>query len=305
MINTPVLFLTYKRFETSEKVFNSIKKAQPRKLYFVSNAPKTFDEEEITKVSKVRSLIHQIDWKCEVVTLFREVYLDVQESISNSIDWFFTQEEMGIILEDDCVPSQSFYEFCEEMLKYYKYDERVYSVGGCCFLEDPIHSENEYMFSNHTYIWGWATWRRAWLQYDLHMTEWPEYKKSKEFKSLFTNYLVRYYWSDLFDKVYLKELKTWDYQWLYSIWKNKGYSIIPNRNLVTNIGFGIDSNFTHDQSSIEANIKSKEILPPFTYQSNTNFNVEEQKFVEKYVYKINTLNVLVNLLYKLFVKIFK
>ena len=98
-LNTPILFLTYKRFETSEKVFKSIKNAKPQKLYFVSNAPKSNEIEEIEKVLKVRSLVNLIDWECEVITLFRDIHLDVKESITSSIDWFFLKEEKGIILE--------------------------------------------------------------------------------------------------------------------------------------------------------------------------------------------------------------
>ena len=197
-LETPILFLTYKRFETTEKVFESIKKAKPKKLYFVSNAPKNNDKIEIEKVLKVRSLIKLINWECEVITLFRDAHLEVKESIPFSIDWFFQHEEKGIILEDDCVPSQTFYHFCQELLEYYENDESVYSIGGCCFLDDKNLLDNEYRFSKHTYIWGWATWKRAWLKYDLKMKSWPEFKKSKEFKSKFKNFIVRYYWTNIF-----------------------------------------------------------------------------------------------------------
>ena len=149
-LNTPILFLTYKRFETSEKVFESIKNAKPKKLYFVSNAPKNNDNVELEKVLKVRSLVNEVNWDCDVVTLFRDEYLDVKESITFSIDWFFEHEEKGIILEDDCVPSRTFYPFCQELLDYYQNDENVFSIGGCCFLEDRNLLVNEYRFSRHT-----------------------------------------------------------------------------------------------------------------------------------------------------------
>ena len=284
--NTPILFLTYKRFDTAKKVFESIKNIQPKKLYFVSNAPKNNDDCEIDKVLMVRDLIKQINWDCELITLFRDSHLDVKESITFSIDWFFSLEDKGIILEDDCVATQSFYYFCQELLEYYKNDDKVFSIAGCCFLEDSSLIENEYRFSNHTYIWGWATWKRAWSKYDINMLKWPDFKKSKNFKSLFNNFLIRFYWTDIFNKVYKKKIKTWDYQWVYTVWLNKGISIIPNRNLVTNIGFGIDSNFTHDTSSLEANMDISDIKFPLSHNGKEILNKVERSFVEKKIYKI-------------------
>ncbi len=304
-LNTPILFLTYKRFETSIQVFESIKKAKPKKLYFASNAPKNNDTFEIEKVVKVRSLVDLIDWDCEIITLFRDVHLDVKESITFTIDWFFSMEEKGIILEDDCVPSETFYYYCQELLDYYENDQTVFSIGGCCFLEDESLQENEYRFSKHTYIWGWATWKRAWLNYDLKMEEWPKFKNSKDFKSIFKNYLIRYYWVNIFNLVYENKIRTWDYQWVYSVWLNNGLSIMPNRNLVSNIGFGIDSNFTHDKTSIEANLKSFDFKLPLSHLDNKVLNYNEQKFVEKYIYKITLMSYFINFVYKIYTKTFK
>ncbi len=301
-LNTPILFLTYKRFETSEKVFESIKNARPKKLYFVSNAPKKNDIVELEKVQKVRSLVKEVNWDCDVVTLFRDEYLDVKESITFSIDWFFEHEDKGIILEDDCVPSQTFYPFCQELLDYYQNDESVFSIGGCCFLEDKNLLDNEYRFSRHTYIWGWATWKRAWLKYDVKMTNWPVFKKSKDYKNIFKNFVIRSYWTNIFNMVYENKFKTWDYQWLYTIWLNNGISIIPNRNLISNIGFGIESNFANDRNSLDANLKTSDINLPLKHINEIIFNNSEQKYVEKKIYKITFQKYLINSFYKKYVK---
>ncbi len=284
--NTPILFLTYKRYDTAKKVFESIKNIRPSKLYFVSNAPKNEDVIEIGKVLNVRSLVSLINWDCEVITLFRDVHLEVKESITFSIDWFFSFEDRGIILEDDCVASESFYFFCQELLEYYKNDTKIFSIGGCCFFENQSTLEDEYCFSNHTYIWGWATWKRAWLKYDVKMMKWPEFKKSKNFKTLFSNFMIRFYWINILNKVYNNQIKTWDYQWVYTVWLNNGLSILPNRNLVRNIGFGIDSNFTHDKKSIESNMNVSDIKFPLRHNNKILLNSIERKFVERYIYKI-------------------
>ena len=301
-LDTPILFLTYKRFDTAKLVFDSIKYARPSKLYFASNAPKNNDFDDFNKISKVRSLVDQIDWDCEVITLFREEHLDVKQSITSSIDWFFTFEEKGIILEDDCVPSKSFYMFCQKLLNHYENDKEVYSIGGCRFLEDLNLPENEYRFSKHAYIWGWATWRRAWENYDIKMCQWPNFKNSKSFKSIFRNNIIRYYWISIFNSVYSGRINTWDYQWVYSLWLNNGITIIPNRNLVTNIGFGNDSNFTNDINSFEANMKSSEIKFPLIHNNNKILDKNDQNYVEKYIYKITFWTVLKNIIYEFYIK---
>ncbi len=302
-LDTPILFLTYKRFGTSELVFESIKRVKPKKLYFVSNAPKNNDLEEFEKILKVRSLINQIDWDCDVKTLFREEYLEVKQSITLSISWFFSLEEKGIILEDDCVPSLSFFTFCQELLNFYENNTEVYSIGGCCFFEDLNLPDNEYRFSKHAYIWGWATWRRAWLKYDLNMVEWPEFKNSNSFKSIFKNILVRYYWIRIFNLVYTSKINTWDYQWLYSIWLNDGITIIPNRNLISNVGFGLDSNFTHDNNSLEANMKVSEVRFPLNHFEGKIINKLEQEYVEKYIYRISIWSIIRNWAYEKYIDI--
>lgn len=116
--STPILFLTYKRYRTAIRVFNSIKRIKPRILYFASNAPK--NENEIDSANKVRNIIKKIDWKCKLVLIFHEKHLLVKDSIPASIDFFFSKEEQGIILEDDVLPSQYFYFFCQKMLSTYK-----------------------------------------------------------------------------------------------------------------------------------------------------------------------------------------
>tara|TARA_X000000950_G_scaffold45778_1_gene52125 strand:- start:14644 stop:15573 length:930 start_codon:yes stop_codon:yes gene_type:complete len=299
-LTTPILFLTYKRIDTSLRVFESIKKAKPKKLYFVSNAPSSDNSEELIKISKVRSLVDSIDWDCKVITLFRETHLEVKESISSSIDWFFTMEEKGIILEDDCVPSQTFYSFCQELLNYYEDDNQVFSICGSCHYTDSNLPINGYSFSNHTYIWGWATWKRAWLKYDINMKDWPKFKRSQSYKSKFRNRIIRYYWTNIFNKVYDNHIKTWDYQWLYSTWFNNGLSIIPNVNLVSNVGFGNDSIFTHDKNSIDSEMKVSNFDLPLKHEKKKNKNLIEQKFVEKFVYKITLKSIVIDYLYNFY-----
>ena len=268
-MKSAVLFLTYRRFGTAEKVFESIREAKPPRLYFASNAPNPENKNEEQRVDKVRGLLDRIDWNCEVHTLFRDEHLSVKYSIPSAIDWFFENEETGIILEDDCLPSQSFYPFCDELLKKYRDNSSIMMISGVNFQDGIIRGEGSYYFSKHFHIWGWATWKNRWNKYDICMTDWPYQKSNNMIDSVFCRFLQRLYWSRVFDMTYKGEIETWDYQWNYTCWKNNGLSCTPNINLVSNIGFGDDSTFTKDSSSNASKIPLSEIDFPLTYVDDT------------------------------------
>ena len=185
-------------------------------MFVAADGPRDNIAGEKEKCAKVRTIIEKIDWDCDIKTLFRKKNLGCKKAVSSAIDWFFEHEEYGIILEDDCVPNESFFGFCEIMLNKYKDDERVGMVSGNNFLFNKNNLNNHsYYFSRYTHIWGWATWRRSWKKYDVSMSAWPEYKKSGMLKNKFNNRISEYYWSDIFSKVYAGNIDTWDYQWMF------------------------------------------------------------------------------------------
>jgi len=272
-LETPVLFLLFNRPDTTQKVFEAIKKQQPAKLYIAADGPRTEKIGENKICNETRDIVTKnIDWKCEVKTLFRDKNLGCKIAVSSAINWFFENEEEGIILEDDCLPDQSFFMFCETLLKYYREDERVMHIGGNNFLDGKIIGEASYYFSNIHHIWGWATWRRAWKKYDVNTPLYEKFIKGGYLKSLFPELHYQLLWQSIFDKIKNGKLNTWDYQWTLSIWINNGLGIIPNKNLVTNLGFS--DNATHTNSSSNdslANRKSNtvhEIIHPEIIQRN-------------------------------------
>ena len=162
-LKTAVLFLIYKRLDTARRVFEVIRVARPPRLYVASDGPRESKEGEAEKVQAVRDYVmSHIDWDCEVKTLFREKNLGCKYAVSGAISWFFENEEMGIILEDDCLPSMSFFWFCEELLDKYKDDERIVNITGCNFQQGRNNTGYSYYFSIYSHIWGWAGWRSSW-----------------------------------------------------------------------------------------------------------------------------------------------
>jgi len=206
-----------------------------------------------------------VDWDCEVKTLFRDKNLGCKIAVSSAIDWFFENVEEGIILEDDCLPSQSFFWFCQELLKYYRDDTRIITISGNNFQFGNKIGNASYYFSNFGLIWGWATWKRAWRYYDVEMKTFPQFKNEGQIKNIFLSKKIQNYYIKIFDKVYKGEINTWDYQLLYSRWVVRGLSVHPNINLVQNIGFRIDSTHTTNSNSKLKNVSAKDMKFPLKH----------------------------------------
>lgn len=280
-LNTAVLFLVFNRLDTTKQVFASIKKAKPPRLYVAADGAREGKEGENTKAQAVRDYIMEnIDWECEVKTLFRDSNLGCKMAVSGAIDWFFENEEMGIILEDDILPSQSFFWFCEELLIKYKDDMRVGQISGFNYGYKNKDLKYDYFFSKYGFIWGWASWRRAWNKYDINMKDFNECKKI----DIFDNYFSKNKNQQLnnFESVYTNKLNTWDYQWSYSRFINNLYAVVPEINLITNIGFGDDATHTFGDNPYES-LKNEEfnnldlLHPNYMIQITDFYKIFEKK----------------------------
>ena len=266
-LKTAVLFLVFNRPDTTKQVFEAIRKAKPPQLYIAGDGPRGNINGESEKIQEIRDyVLKNIDWPCDVKTLFRDKNLGCKMAPNSAIDWFFENVEEGIILEDDCLPHPTFFRFCEELLERYRNDERVMSISGNNHQFGRIRTNCSYYFSRYRHTWGWATWRRAWRYSDVNMTLWPEIKDGKWLLDLLGDRKAVRYWTSMFDRVYQgKIMDAWDYQWTFVCWIQNGLAILPNVNLITNIGFGEDSTHTKDENSKFANIKNQPMVFPLSH----------------------------------------
>ena len=237
MITSPVLFLIFNRPDTTRRVFEAIRTAQPQKLFIAADGPRLNVESDYEQCTATRSIAMNVDWECEVYTLFRDTNLGCKAAVSSAIDWFFEHVEEGIILEDDCLPDQTFFRFCDELLDKYRHDTRIGMISGDNFLFGQRNIEGSYYFSRYTHIWGWATWRRAWQKYDVSLSGWPKFREQKLLRHVLDNDEEVEYWTAIFDNTYLGHINTWDYQLMFSSWANGFVNIIPNSNMVQNDGY--------------------------------------------------------------------
>jgi hypothetical protein len=239
---TPVLFLIFNRPETTKQVWEVIQSVRPKHLYVAADGPRSTRPEDIEKCKQARAIV-QPDWDCELKILYREENLGCRNAVSQAITWFFNEVEEGIILEDDCLPDPTFFNFCSVLLEKYRNEPSIMHIGGCNFQYGKKRGEGSYYFSKYNHIWGWATWRRAWESYDMDMKDYPLLKNQKTWREVFFNEYEEKKWRPKFQSVYDNKYDTWDYQWTFAIWKSKGLAVTPQVNLISNIGF--DKNATH------------------------------------------------------------
>lgn len=234
-LTTPVLFLVFNRLGTVKRTFQEIRKAKPQRLFVSADGPR--NPEEKKKTDTVREYILQnIDWKCKVKTLFHEKNLGCKMAVSSGIDWYFENVKQGIILEDDCLPSQSFFRYCQELLEKYKDDKRIMQISGTN-VEGVSNISDDYFFTINFNVWGWATWRRAWKYYDVKIKAWPKFREEGWMRNFSKN---KFYEIDNIrgmNRLYDGKLDTWDYQWWFACATNNGLCIIPKYNQITNLGF--------------------------------------------------------------------
>ena len=232
--NTPILFLIFNRPSTTVQVFAQIKKAKPSKLYVAADGPRNPEEKAICE--QVRKIATSVDWDCEVHTLFRDNNLGCGPAISQAIDWFFENEPEGIVLEDDCLPADSFFGFCSTMLEKYRNDERIGHINGSNYQSGVIRGDGSYYFSTLTHVWGWAGWRRVWKDFDLKMKSYHLFEKMKYIEQMPAHVRFKGYWNHFFKIHYEERADSWGFKYSYLNLINHRLSIIPNSNLITNIG---------------------------------------------------------------------
>lgn len=280
-MKTPILFLVFNRPELTRKVFQSIRLARPSRLFIVADGARAGRPEEEKACAEVKKIVQAVDWPCEVLTNYSERNLGCKIRVSSGIDWGFRNSEELIILEDDCLPSQSFFDYAEYCLHKYRNDERVGLIAGVNlvpsrYLPTGGHS---YRYSKFAHIWGWASWRRVWQTYSVHLSDLPA--TLLEFKKLYScSVRDSDYWYQIFERVKNGEINTWDYQLFYTLWKSGQLSVSPNINLVENIGFGIDATHTTEGKPswiLPASEMTQPFTPPKTFTIEDRADLWESK----------------------------
>ena len=254
-VNSPILLIIFNRPNETQLVFDAIRKVKPAKLYIAADGPRSSRLKEAELCKKAIGIVSKIDWPCNIETLYHQSNLGCKYAVSAAINWFFKNELEGIILEDDCLPSELFFEYCDTLLNKYRDDTRINHISGAKLNKRVSSPEYTYYYSRITQVWGWATWRRVWDFYNLEMTNLNDIKPSF-FNNIFRDLKVSKHLYNQFNLTKNGYVDTWDYQYGFSNFISYGLSINPNFNLISNIGF--NENATHTTAA-----NSKFALQPF------------------------------------------
>jgi len=282
-LRTPVAFIIFNRPETTSRVFEEIRKARPPQLLLVADGPRSGHSSDAQQCAEARAIVEQIDWDCEIRKNYSDINLGCRMRVSSGIEWIFGEAEEAIILEDDCLPHPTFFQFCEELLKKYRDDDRIGHIGGVNFQFGRKRTPYSYYFSRYTHIWGWASWRRAWKNYDVDIRLWPEVRNGKWLRGVLGERHLVKYWTRIFDKVYLHGINTWDYQWTFRCWAEDRLAIIPSVNLISNIGFGANATHTMNQSKFN-NMRTEAMKFPLSHPPFIMRNFAADEYTERYHY---------------------
>jgi hypothetical protein len=276
MFDVPIAFLIFNRPELTGRVFAQIARVKPRRLLVIADGPRT--DSEAAKCEAARAVIDRVDWECDVSTNYSKVNLGCKQRVASGLEWVFENCEEAIILEDDCLPHDSFFRFCAELLEQYRDNERVMAIGGNNFQFGRERGPHSYYFSGYTHIWGWASWRRAWKHFDLEMKQWPILREDAWLDELLGDPAAVKHWRETLDINYQGSIDTWDIPWLFTCWVQNGLTALPNKNLVSNIGFGADATHTKTDIYGVACLPMDEAIFPLNHPTSVERDVEADKF---------------------------
>jgi len=285
-LTTPVVFVIFNRPMTTRVVFESIRRARPTKLLVIADGPRSDRTEEANLCEEARKIATNVDWPCDVVTRFSTQNLGCKTNVSGGLDWAFSQVDEAIILEDDCLPDPTFFPFCQELLERYRGNPKISEISGSNYQQGHRRTDFSYYFSRHAHIWGWATWKRSWQLNDLNMSAWPELRDRKWLEQYLSDPKAAYYWRKIFDDSYNNNsdsLNSWAVPWTFSCWTHRALSIIPEVNLVSNIGYsGAATHTTQGTAVNRTRFSSMDF--PLRHPPRIEPNVEADRFTEESFY---------------------
>ena len=269
-IKNPVLYIVFNRPDVTIRSFDVLRNVKPSKLYIAADGPRESVEGEKLLCDSVREIVGNVNWPCEVHTLFQNENLGCKNGVLAGINWFFYNESQGIILEDDVVPQEAFFEFCDSMLERYRNETSVFTISGFNQFGQNVTS-NSYFFSRGFYPWGWATWKDRWMNYKHDGFNINEIN-SKNITNIYSRSAISGVKLNL-KLISLGILDTWDYQMLYMMMLKGGYNIVPYANMTTNIG--VNGAHSINNKNIFFNygvMDSSEIMHPSRIQDDFNMN---------------------------------
>lgn len=262
--STPILLITFNRPNHTRRVWDAIKKQQPKYMYVFQDGPREGNETDKEKCSAVRAIFDEpLDWDCKIKTFYSDVNLGCGKGPVTGISWFFENVEAGLIFEDDAVPHSDFFDYAAQLLDRYYNHAEIRAIGSMKIDKRQYGNSSYYFSMMNRNLCAWATWRRAWKDFDYYLDNVSIKELRKSLRKYSASSKEILYWSERLQEIHSDRLNesSWDIQFLISIWLNKGMGICPNVNLSSNIGFDSEGTHTTNLDNPAANLETHPILP--------------------------------------------
>lgn len=243
----PVVLILFNRPAVTRRILDAIAQVRPRHLLVIADGPRPGHPTDAERCRAARAVIDRVDWPCRVETNFAAANMGTRHRIASGLDWVFERVEEALVLEDDCLPDPTFFPFCAELLDRFRDDARVFAICGRSSMAAGRRNQPySYYYSTLFASWGWATWRRAWRQFDMDMRLWPQMRREDRLMDLFNDRAAARFWTSTFDLLQADRLNSWAYRFQLACWAGNGLVVKPTRHLIRNIGFGEDATLTKD-----------------------------------------------------------
>jgi len=283
MFQVPVVVIIFNRPYLAKRLVQELALVQPSSIYVISDGPRANVPEDLRKVHAARQIFETLPWPCRIHKNYAEKNLGCMLRVSSGLDWVFESEESAIILEDDCIPSESFFEFCREGLARYRDESQVMSISGTRLCPTGIGENNSYSFSKYCVSWGWATWADAWACYDKDLKQYERIRRSGLMSKILGGMRQALYWRVILRRVARGDINSWAYRWNVTHWIWNGLSMIPTTNLVLNVGVGNDATHTKEQNDFLMR-PALELQFPMIHPDSITCDNELDEWIEDNVY---------------------
>lgn len=269
-----VALIIFRRPGTTERVLEAIRNYGPKKLYVIADGPRLHKADDSVSVARTRALVDSAGLNCEITKIYSDSNLGLRERVLSGLDQVFAEEDSVIILEDDCLPNQDFFEFADEMLEFFKDSGNVGLISGNNFASNS-GMKDSYYFSTHANIWGWATWSRTWREFrESSMEKFLTNEGKAEISKAIPGRHQRKVFLKLLQLA--KNLDSWAIQFAAFCYTRGLLSVVPKVNLVSNIGFGVESTHTKFESYVDE-VRAEALDFPLRHPDKIEPNLTEMR----------------------------
>lgn len=287
----PVLLVVFNRPDETRRLLTAVSRVRPPRLYVSADAPRSGRPDDNRRCEQTLQLFENLEWPCKLELHIENANIGSHSHIPRAVTWFFEKEESGIVLEDDCIPTEDFFRFCDEALALYSEVDSVMWVNGSNGGYDSLRKKgNPYGFSRYAISWGWASWRRAWAGFDpgeKPAFRWRDPSRDAGYRPLGSSWLARRFW--YFGFKYAFSIKNWDWRWLCYMSSKQGHAVTPYFNMVSNIGYGIEAVHGGSSRHRQANLPTRPLPSQPLTRQRLAYDTVLDRHLERQLYRIGLL----------------